>query len=263
MGGLNIFLLAAIFAGGLVAGIINTMAGGGSLITLPLLIFAGLPPTVANGTNRVAIVLQNMGAMAGFRRHGLKLGREAMLLLIPSVAGAYIGVRLAVNLNEAIMKRAIGVILVVMLVPLLRRSRPQPPEGPVRVKLHWWTWPVYFLIGIYGGFLQAGVGFFYLAVLVGMQGLNLVRANLIKVFLILVYSVLALALFIAHGKVALVPGLALALGTTWGGWLGAHMAVRKGEKLVRVVLAVAVVVSAAELMGVPKLIGRWLGHGGS
>jgi uncharacterized membrane protein YfcA len=258
----SVFVLILIFLGGSVAGVINVMAGGGSLITLPLLIFAGLPPTVANGTNRVAIVLQNVGALAGFRRNGLKVGGKVWLLLIPSLLGAYIGVRLAVNLDETAMRRAIGVILVVMLVPLLRRRRPRPPEGPIRMSTRWWVWPIYFLVGAYGGFLQAGVGFFYLALLVGLQGLDLVRANLVKVFLILMYSILALALFLAGGKVALVPGLTLAAGNTLGGWVGAHLAVRKGERWIKVVLAVAVIVSAAELTGLARLLARVLGIGG-
>ncbi len=259
---MSVLVLILIFLGGSIAGVINTMAGGGSLITLPLLIFAGLPPTVANGTNRVAIVLQNVGALAGFRKNGLKVGREAWLLLIPSLLGAYLGVRLAVNLDETMMRRAIGVILVVMLVPLLRRRRPRPPEGAVRVSTRWWLWPVYFAVGVYGGFLQAGVGFFYLALLVGLQGLDLVRANLIKIFLILMYSILALALFLAEGKVALVPGLALAAGNALGGWVGAHLAVRKGESWIKVVLAVAVIVSAAQLTGLTRLLARLLGIGG-
>ncbi len=259
---MNFWLLLLIVGGGFLAGIINVMAGGGSLITLPLLIFAGLPPTVANGTNRVAIVLQNVSALAGFRSKGLTLGRTAWLLLIPSLAGAYLGVRLAVDLDETVMRRAIGVILVVMLVPLLRRRKPRPREDRAAMPMRWWMWPVYFAVGIYGGFLQAGVGFFYLALLVGLQGLDLVRANHVKVFLILVYSMLALALFMAGGKVALVPGLALAVGNAAGGWVGAHLAVTRGEKLVKVVLAAAVLVSAAQLTGLARLLGRWLGLGG-
>lgn len=249
-------VLVLILVGGFVAGVLNTLAGGGSLITLPLLIFAGLPPSVANGTNRVAIVLQNVGGLAGFRKHGLRVGREAWLLLIPSLAGAILGAKLAVDLDEATLRRAIGVVLVAMLYPILRSARPAAKrhEGPL--PLPWWIWPAYFVVGIYGGFLQAGVGFFYLALLAGVQGLDLVRANLIKVFLILMYSVAALALFAAEGKVAAVPGLVLAVGNMAGGWVGAHMAVRKGERLIRVVLVVMVVASAVKLTGLLDLILR-------
>jgi uncharacterized membrane protein YfcA len=255
-------ILALVLGGGFVAGIINTMAGGGSLITLPILIFAGLPATVANGTNRVAIVLQNTGALAGFKSQGYTLGRDALLLLIPSVLGALVGIRFAVAIDEDLMRKVIGLVLVVMLVPLLRRRRPAP-KGAVQIKRRLWMWPVYFLVGAYGGFIQAGVGFFYLALLAGAEGLDLVRANLVKVFLILVYSVLAVVIFMSEGQVALLPGLALAVGNAAGGWVGAHLTVKKGEGLVRVVLAVAVVVSAAKLLGLLAWIGRLLGPGGA
>ncbi len=255
-------ILALILIGGFVAGVLNTLAGGGSLITLPLLIFSGLPADVANGTNRVAIVLQNIGGLAGFRRHGLRVGREAWILLAPSMVGAILGAKLAVDMDETLMRRAIGVMLVLMLVPILRSARPGAPRPAEGMRPSWWIWPAYFLVGVYGGFLQAGVGFFYLALLVGVQGLDLVRANLIKVFLILAYSVVALALFAAEGKVAPLQGLVLAAGNMAGGWVGAHMAVRKGEKLIRAVLVVAVLASAIKLTGLLDLFGGWLAGGG-
>lgn len=243
--------------GGFIAGIINTVAGGGSIITLPLLIFAGLPPSVANGTNRVAIVLQNVGALAGFKRHGFTVGRSAWRLLIPSVAGALIGVFLALHLDESQMRRVIGLVLVVMLIPLLRRNRPQG-AGAVDPPVTWWTWPAYFLVGVYGGFLQAGVGFMYLALLVGGQGLDLIRANVLKVFFILVYTVIALAIFALSGKVEVAPGIALAIGTTAGGWLGARLAVRRGEAWIRVILVAAIFVAALKLLGVIDLVWQQL-----
>ncbi len=255
-------ILVIVLGGGFVAGILNTMAGGGSLITLPILIFAGLPATVANGTNRVAIVLQNVSALGGFRRRGYTVGRDAALLLIPSVLGAAVGVRLAVGIDETLMRKVIGVVLVIMLVPLLRRRRPAP-KGAVQIERRFRLWPVYFAVGAYGGFIQAGVGFFYLALLAGIEGLDLVRANLVKVFLILVYSVLAVAIFARVGQVAILPGLALAAGNAAGGWVGAHLAVDKGEGLVRVVLTCAVIVSAAKLTGLLGWIGHLMGLGGA
>ncbi len=256
-------ILALVLGGGFVAGILNTMAGGGSLITLPILIFAGLPATVANGTNRVAIVLQNVSALGGFKRQGYTVGRDAALLLLPSLLGALVGVRFAVAIDETLMRRIIGMILVVMLVPLLRRRKGAAGKGTVHIGRRPWMWPVYFLVGAYGGFIQAGVGFFYLALLAGMEGLDLVRANLVKVFLILAYSVLAVAMFSAVGQVALLPGLALAAGNAAGGWVGAHLTVKKGEGLVRAVLAAAILVSAVKLTGLADLIWGLLGSGGA
>jgi uncharacterized membrane protein YfcA len=244
----NGLLLLLILAGGFLAGIMNVMAGGGSLITLPLLIFAGLPANVANGTNRVAILLQNVSAVASFRRRGLRPGRRAWVLMVPTLVGAAVGARVAVELDETVLRRAIGVILVVMLVPVLRPARRRgdgvidPPSSP-------WMWPVYAIIGAWGGFIQVGVGFLYLAFFTGLHRMDLVRANLLKVFFVLGYSVLALALFLLSGQVSLGYGLVLAVGNMAGGWVGARLAVEKGEGWIRVVLVVAVLASAAKLLG--------------
>ena len=240
--------LVLIFAAGFAAGVINTMAGGGSLLTLPLLIFAGLPPTVANGTNRIAIVFQNLGAMAGFQRGGYTVDRAAAMLLIPSILGAILGIRLATDIDETTMSRAIGIMPVVRLVPRLKPRKPAAATAPKRA---WGIWPAYFVVGVYGGFLQAGVGFLYLALLAGAQGMDLVRANLIKVFLILVYSVIAVGMFAAAGQIAWIPGVALAVGTTAGGWLGAHVTIKGGERWIRVALVLAILASAAKLWGWP------------
>lgn len=246
---MNPLTLALIIGGGLLAGIVNTVAGGGSIITLPLLIFAGLPATVANGTNRVAIVFQNLSALAGFRRHGFTVGREAWILLVPTLLGAYAGVRLAVDLDEDSLRRIIGVILVLMLIPVLRRNPRPAGAGPVSPPNRPWVWPVYFLIGAYGGFLQVGIGFLYLGLLSGVHRLDLVRANLIKVFYVLVFTILALAVFALEGQVHWGYGLALAVGNAAGGWLGARMAVEKGERWIRVVLVLAILIAAARLIG--------------
>src|SRR5262245_33976354 len=180
-----------ILGGGFLAGVVNTLAGGGSIITLPLLIYAGLPPTMANATNRVAIVLQNVGALAGFERHGHRPGHEAWILLVPSMAGGILGAFLAVDVDEALLKKIIGLVLVLMLIPILHgTSRDRVRSGPVEIKP--WMWLAYFLIGVYGGFLQVGVGFLYLGLLSGIQRIDLVRANLLKVFFVLAYSLVAL-----------------------------------------------------------------------
>jgi hypothetical protein len=248
------FTLSLILLGGCLAGIVNTVAGGGSIITLPLLIFAGLPAPVANATNRIAIVFQNVGALTAFRRHGLKPSREAWLILIPSLLGGGVGVILAIDVNEALLRKIIGAVLVLMLVPILRKT--PKTTRPARPGIRPWMWPVYFLIGVYGGFLQVGVGFLYLGVLVGIQGLDLVRANLHKVFYILAYSALAVLLFAWKSQVHWSSGLVLAVGNAAGGWLGAKLAVERGERWIRVVLVVAVFVAAGELMGVWRALGR-------
>lgn len=251
--------LLLLFVGGVLAGTINTVAGGGSMITLPLLIFAGLPAHVANGTNRVAIIFQNISAVAGFRRRGYTVGRKAWLLIIPSLVGAYAGARLVLNLDESALRRVIGGVLVLMLVPLLRKNPAPAGTGVVTPPSRPWAWPAFLGIGAYSGFLQVGVGFMYLGFLTGVHRMNLVAANLIKVFFVLFNTVLALAVFEREGHVAWTAGLVMAAGSACGGWLGARIAVERGERWIRAVLVVAVVAAAVKLTGLGGFVAGKLG----
>ena len=162
------YMYLVIIAAGAAAGFINTLAGSGSLITLPLLIFLGLPANVANGTNRVAILLQNVVGVSSFHRQGVMDWRGGLWLALPASLGAIVGAQIAVNLNEEVMRRTIGALMVVMLVVIIVRpnrwlvGRPEMQQR----RPSWTQALIFFGIGIYGGFIQAGVGIFLLAGLV-------------------------------------------------------------------------------------------------
>jgi hypothetical protein len=241
-------------------GFINTLAGSGSLITLPLLIFLGLPANVANGTNRVAILLQNVVGVSSFHRQKVLDVGGGLKLAVPAVIGSLIGAQIAVNIDEETMRRVIGGLMVVMLVIVLIRpkrwleGRPSADEG----RHGWIQLPVFFAIGVYGGFIQAGVGFFLLAGLVLSAGYDLVRANAVKVLIILCFTVFALAVFVVNDQVRWWVGLVLALGNMLGAWVAARMAVKRGAVFVRWILIVVLVVAAAVLLGLTSLIGRML-----
>jgi len=168
----------AVVAIGVVAGIINTLAGGGSLITLPLLMALGLPPNVANGTNRIAIFLQNVVGVTSFHREKVMDFPSGFRVGIPAVAGSIAGAFIAVNMNDEVMKLAIGGIMILMFFVILMkpnrwiRSHEAHPPIP-----YWLQVIVFFLVGIYGGFIQAGVGFFLIASLVLGSGFELVKAT--------------------------------------------------------------------------------------
>jgi len=234
---------------GAVAGILNTLAGGGSLLTLPLLIFLGLPPALANGTNRVALVLQNVSAVSGFRRQGV-FPRELMLLCTPpALLGSLLGARLAVGIDGALFKQILagimfGVLLLMALDPAKRiRQQGRELTGLRRAALV----VLFFFIGIYGGFVQAGVGFLFITGLL-LFGIDLVRINAVKVFVILLYTLLALAVFAWHGEVDWGLGLLLGVGNAAGGWLGSHLAVKKGHAWLRRVVFVTVAAFAVKLL---------------
>ena len=143
-------------AAGFLAGFINTLAGSGSLITLPVLILMGLPANIANGTNRIGIVLQNVVAVGSFKQQRVLDVRGGLILAIPTAAGAILGAQIAVNLNEQMMQRTIAVLMIVMLVVMLVRPKrwlEGKPEG-VQQTLDWKKVILFFAIGVYGGFIQ-------------------------------------------------------------------------------------------------------------
>ena len=238
-----------LIVGGLAAGIVNTLAGAGSLITVPLLVLAGLPGGVANGTNRVGVLLQSGVAAWRFRALGVGGLREAVPVLIPVSVGSLLGAWGISQVSDAWFERAFGVVMLLLLVPLLReaaaprRERSTPPEhlGP--------RWALtFFAIGVYGGAFQAGVGIPLLFAL-SYAGFDLVRGNAIKVIVNAVLTATAVPVFLLAGQIAWGPAGVLALGYVAGAALGARLAVRGGEKLIRPVLAVAVIALAGRMLG--------------
>lgn len=234
---------------GLVAGILNVLAGGGSLLTLPMLIFLGLPATTANGTNRIAILVQNVFAVSGFRRLGVFPLRPALLCLPPALIGSYVGAGLAVRIDETLFKRLLacvmlGVLLLTVWDPMQRLRRSQPHLSGMRLAGLLLS---FFVVGVYGGFVQAGVGFLIISALL-CQGFDLVRTNAIKVIVIGGFTLVALAVFIRHGQVHYGMGLALATGNACGGWLGSRLAVKKGHDWIKKVVSLTVLAFAVKLL---------------
>ena len=252
------YIYLAVLAAGFGAGFINTLAGSGSLITLPLLIFMGIPANVANGTNRVGVLFQNIVSVESFRRQKMLDFRGGLILSVPAIIGSVIGARIAVDLDEARMEQAIGVLMVVMLVVILLRPKrwlqgelEKMGERPSIFQL-----VIFFFIGMYGGFLQAGVGIFLLAGLVLGIGYDLVRANAVKVLVVLAFTVSALVVFMLNDQVDWGIGLLLAVGNSLGAWAAARMAVERGANFVRWLLIAVVAISAANLLGIFSWIGQ-------
>ncbi len=241
--GLSLLALA-----GAVAAVINTMAGGGSLLTIPVLIGLGLPPGIANGTLRVGVAVQNAAAVITFHRRGVRVYGPFLRLLLPMVLGAAAGTALATRVPDDALRVVFGVMLAGWAVLLVlrpggftdepREARPISPAG----------FGLAALIGVYGGFLQAGVGFPLLALLVTYLGHRAVEANAIKMMLVLAYTAVSLPMFALAGQVAWREGLALAGGAMVGGWLGTRMQLRVGAKLVRWVVVIAVGLSGLAML---------------
>lgn len=243
--------LLALFGVGCVAGTVNVVAGGGSFLTLPVMIFLGLPPTVANGTNRVGILAESAGAVWGFNRHRLVERRWLRVAAVPALLGASAGTWAAVEIGEVAFERVLALLMVAVSLwilwdPLGGENGDGPEPGDAAFT-HAGYLVAFFGVGFYGGFVHAGVGYFVLAVATA-GGLDLVRGNALKVLLILVWTPVALAIFAASGKVAWGMGAALAAGNLIGALLGVRLTVLKGHRWVKRVVTVLVIVLAVKLM---------------
>jgi uncharacterized membrane protein YfcA len=230
-----------------VAGIFNAMAGGASLLTVPLLVLAGVPGNSANGTNRVGVLVSNATAMWGFHRRGVPGVRDAVPMMVPAIIGSLVGAYGVSQLTDEAFERAFGLVMLPLLVVALRppRVRTDAAEHPWP---RWATFAVFFGIGVYGGSFQAGIGIF-LVLALSHAGFDLVQANSIKVVVIFVITAIALPVFILAGQVRWVPAIILSIGFAAGGWVGAHLAVERGERLIRPLLVVATVALAGRMLG--------------
>ncbi len=242
---LEILLL---FGVGVVAGVINVMAGGGSSLTLPALIFLGLDSAAANGTNRVGILIQSLFATLSFRKEkisGLNLSLRLAALTIP---GAILGAIIAVRISDEWFERILGLIMIGIVISMIvpkSKNGITSEEG----KKTWLIYPIMFAIGFYGGFVQVGVGFLIMAALYHLLKINLVFVNMHKVFITLIFTIPALFIFIWTDNVDWLLGLVLAVGNGLGGWWAARISVRGGEKIIRYVLILAILIMSLKLLG--------------
>jgi uncharacterized membrane protein YfcA len=232
---------------GIAVGFLNVMAGGGSLISLPILIFLGLEPAMANGTNRVAILVQNITAVSSFRRRGYSQIKQSLGLGLCTIPGAVAGAFVAVTIDPTLFKRILGAVLVMAVMLILRR---RPPADGAENSVSRPTLAYLGMVGVgfWGGFMQAGVGFLIMPILYQLLRLDLVRVNMHKVFIVGIYTIPALLVFAVQGKVWWLGGLALAAGNAFGAWIATRMTVDHGERVVRAVFVVAVIVMGLKLI---------------
>ena len=243
--------IIVLIASGVLVGFINTLAGGGSIISLSILMFLGLPANVANGTNRIAILFQNIAAVGSFKQQKVLDHKKGFWLAIPAALGSIIGAWIAVDLNEEIIEKAIAVVMLIMMFVILYKPQ-QWLKGKKELqekKVSAGQMILFFFIGIYGGFLHMGVGYALLAGIVLGAGYDLVKANAIKVLIILIWSPVILFVFIIHGQVNLYYGLILSVGNILGALIASRLAVKKGAGFVRWVIIVVILITAAQIFG--------------
>lgn len=230
--------IGLVFAGGLAAGFVNVVAGGGSLISIPLLIFLGLPATSANGSARVAILVQGAAAMLSFQRRKQIAWRRIGPMLVPTIAGAVGGAFLAVHTDPGALESMLGIAT--LGAALLVALRPQRALAAATGRGRRWALALALVVaGFYGGFLQAGVGYLLLAAVAVAGGWGLVEANVAKVVLAAAYTPVVLGVFASASQIEPLYAAVLAVGSGLGGYLGAVCAVERGEPVIRVFLVLA------------------------
>lgn len=235
---------------GFIAGFLNTVAGGGSLISLPILIFLGLPGSVANATSRVAILAQNIFAVTGFNSKGIKLPLPYSIYLgIASLIGGFIGAKLAVSISDSVFNRILAMVMVMVVISIVVEPKNRKQHSTERLSLKYQVLGIisFLFLGVYGGFIQAGIGFLVILTLTNINHFGLVKTNYVKVFAAIVYTVISVIVFAIEGKIEWMTGLTLALGQGFGGWYASRWSVDKGEVWIKRVMIVAVMGLAVKL----------------
>lgn len=243
---LEIWEMAILIAAGIAGGAINVMAGGGSILTVPVMIFLGVPGPLANGTNRVAILAQNLTAITTFRRQGFSHFKLSLSLAACALPGAVLGAWFGANLSGETFNILLSLVMIAVLILMQTGSQHITTDGePRRLVL---GHVLMAAAGFWGGFIQIGIGFILMPILNRVMGLDLVTVNVHKVFIVAVYTLAALTVFAFTSEVLWLVGAILAVGNSIGGYLGAKLTIARGEKLIRRVLTLAIIAMVIRLL---------------
>lgn len=253
------YMFPIIIVAGIIAGVINTLAGNGSVVTLSLLLFLGLDASVANGTNRIGAIFQTGTALATFKNSG-RLGdltRKSLYFLIFTFIGSIVGAIIAVNFDKDHLETVIGVLMIVMFFVILIKPKRWLRETKFEANLNTpLNFLIFFLIGIYAGFIQMGMGVMFLAALVLRAKFSLIDANIIKLIIVFSFIIPVFCIFVYKGQVHWLYGLVLAIGQSIGAWLAAKFALNhpKASIWVHRLLIIMVLVAIGKIFGLYELV---------
>ena len=227
---------------GFIAGSINTLAGGGSLLTLPALIFLGLPPTVANATNRIGILFQASSASAGYASKGVTNFPFNIYMGISALFGSILGAKIAIEIDGQLFNRILAIIMVIVLFFIILKPKQKESLLPERLngKYLFVSIIAFFFIGIYGGFINAGIGIVIMIFLNSFNKLTLVKSNATKVSLVSIYTFAAVVYFAINNKIDWKVGFVLAIGMSLGAWISSRWSVDKGDNVIKIFMIVVV-----------------------
>ncbi len=249
-------VILLLIVSGFLVGVVNTLAGSGTVIGYSVFMFLGLPANIANGTVRLGVIMQTLASWLMFKKQNALDMRKGIILSISSTIGSIVGALVAVKINKDVFEIIIGIVMVLMLGLLFIKPERwiKGKESLVLKPITWKQHLLFFAIGWYGGFIHIGVGIFLLAALVLSAGYDLVRANALKIFIVFVYSPFSLGVFMFSGQLNYSMGLISAIGNLLGGVVASYFALKRGAEFVRWVLIVVIVLFTANLFGVFRLI---------
>ncbi|MCC9602613.1 sulfite exporter TauE/SafE family protein [Stieleria sp. JC731] len=245
---MNIAGYALLIAAGFFAGIVNTIAGGGSFLTLPALMFFGLDPKLANGTNRVAVLFSSSAAVATFHKHGHLDRKLAQQLTWPTMFGVPVGAIAAVYLPANAFEPVFGVIFIAMAFLLAKNPKRLAKSMVPSRDSERWIKPIFFAIGVYVGFIQAGMGILVLLAMSWTTGGDLLASNAVKNWVAFLVTLTATIVFALYDLIQWGPGLAMAFGNLLGGVVGAKLAIKKGNRLIFWFLIVVMILTGTKLL---------------
>lgn len=241
---MTVLQFVIIYVAGAVAGFMNVMAGGGSMVTLPVLMWIGLPPAVANATNRLGVIFESGIGVKTFRSEGMRFEKSTLPAIVAATIGSVIGSMFVSTIPKDALEKVIAVALLVVVMIMLLKPTSLTFSRPSRVL----STLIFLGVGFYGGFLQAGVGFFLIGALTFSYGFDLVRTNFTKILIVFIYTVFALVIFILNGMIYWIPGLVLAAGNVVGAYFAARLSIRKGSGFVKWILLIIVVANAIKYL---------------
>jgi uncharacterized membrane protein YfcA len=252
---MDVNIVIVLILSGLLVGFINTLAGGGTIISITVFMTLGLPPLVANGTNRIAIFLQTLTAVINYQRNKILDIRKSLKFALPVVLGSIIGSNLAISIDERIFNYFLVGILLFMTGLIIIKPKLWLTDNPDKIvrPMTFLPWMIYFIIGIYGGFIHVGIGYFLIAAIVLLGGYNLLHANAIKNLIVFLYIPFSLIPFILNGAIRYDYGLIHAIGNVIGAYLASQWASKFGSKFIRYILIFLLLISCFKIFRIFKI----------
>ena len=232
---------------GIISGMVNTIAGGGSLLTLPILIFLGLPPSIANGTNRIQLIFQNIFAVYGFKSKGISNYKFSSWLSFTAILGSLLGAKIAIDFPEELFKKVLSVIMIFVMITIFLKKNNDIISDTKKIKNKTLSILLFFFVGLYGGFIHAGVGFLMILILSGVNNLKLSHINSIKVFVALIFSIFAFIVFIFEDKIYWLYGINIGVGSAIGGWIASRWSYNKSDFTIKIILGIIITFMSVKL----------------